>query len=1095
MKKVFLFLIGVLFLTAACTNLDEINEQISDLDARLKKVESDLSGVTATANGLSTAVRALQNNVSVDRVTENENGYVITFTDGTRATIYNGKNGKDGKDGHDGKDGKTPNVGVATVDGEIVWTVNGEAVKDTEGKTIPATAQVPEFQFDGKNWFYRFGTGEWVLCNETAGDVPEIIETEDSVIISIGGNKVIIPKEIVSPAIESITPAIAKLFVPVGKSLNLQEWFEVAPEGALKSSVDYTFTEGAPFTITEAGVLSATGRGSYNVNIVSKADPSIKGVITVRTAPCPVNVEPAPAVNPDNKVYLFDSTLDFFKGMVGAGGSATWNPFNNSISALVGTGGAGHNVYIRPQPVDSDATLETGHLHFMYYISDVSKLKPGAGQVELTSSANPDAKELNWSTDFLANCKNGWNEIVLDFKNGHVEGEFDPANINWFRFFNETTVGLDADDNIIYEAIQVKDIFVYADKTPIEGISVKVNPNRLFVPVGKSIDLKEWFDVTPANAKKSDVTYSFSENAPFTITDGVLAATGRGNYTVTLGAEGSEATASIVVRTAPAPDFDKEVTPAAVDAQKFYLFSDTSESFPELVGWGGSFTWAPMNNAAAALVGTGGAGHNIYFKPKPVNAEGVTMKTGHLHFLYYISDVSKLKPGAGQVELTSGANPDTKELGWSTDFLANCKSGWNEVVLDFKNGANTSTDGPIDLSNINWFRFYNETSVAADDNDVPIYESIMVKDIYVYATPAPLTVTEMLALDSGTAFTAEESLVAAVTTRGFIATDGSKAVYVYTNSAPAAAVGDKVTFKGKKTVFNGVHEIESVSDLAVVSSGNLPIAFPEPKDITSELATYTNTEAEFVCLTATLAKSGNYYNLNVDGVTTKQGSIVYPPAALNAASFDGKMIKVTGYFNGLSGSGGKFVNVVATKIEEVSTGITIDGDMSDWAAIEGFSSEQSSRIREWKFSSDDANVYIYCAMRANRADNSRKLVVGFNTDNDAATGSLTDNNNMKGCEALANTIIPFTNASGASALTFVNGVDAGSKIFGVGAEAAVEGAVTVFAAANYGDLSSDSSNVEIELSIPKDKLNLPAGAMSVACSYDYYWTGFKSVTL
>ena len=46
---------------------------------------------------------------------------------------------------------------------------------------------------------------------------------------------------------------------------------------------------------------------------------------------------------------------------------------------------------------------------------------------------------------------------------------------------------------------------------------------------------------------------------------------------------------------------------------------------------------------------------------------------------------------------------------------------------------------------------------------------------------------------------------------------------------------------------------------------------------------------------------------------TKQGSIVYPVEALDAKSFDGQAITVTGYFNGLS-SGGKFVNVIAVKI-------------------------------------------------------------------------------------------------------------------------------------------------------------------------------------
>ncbi|MBP3269762.1 MAG: hypothetical protein J6L98_03690, partial [Bacteroidales bacterium] len=58
-------------------------------------------------------------------------------------------------------------------------------------------------------------------------------------------------------------------------------------------------------------------------------------------------------------------------------------------------------------------------------------------------------------------------------------------------------------------------------------------------------------------------------------------------------------------------------------------------------------------------------------------------------------------------------------------------------------------------------------------------------------------------------------------------------------------------------------------------------------------------------------------NITLDGIDpeTKMGSIVYPVDALNAKSFDGKKITVTGYFNGLS-SKGRYINIIATKIDE-----------------------------------------------------------------------------------------------------------------------------------------------------------------------------------
>lgn len=182
------------------------------------------------------------------------------------------------------------------------------------------------------------------------------------------------------------------------------------------------------------------------------------------------------------------------------------------------------------------------------------------------------------------------------------------------------------------------------------------------------------------------------------------------------------------------------------------------------------------------------------------------------------------------------------------------------------------------------------------------------------------TVSEILTLETGKAFDSKPSLVVAVTTRGFVATDGTKNIYVYTQSTNfngIAKVGDMVKFSGVKAIYSNMHEVTPVTSVEVVSSNN-NVSYPNPKDITASAATYSATEAEFVSLTGTLAKSGNYYNITIDGVdaATKQGSIVYPVDDLRAAEYDGKKITVTGYFNGLT-SQNKYINIITTKIEEV----------------------------------------------------------------------------------------------------------------------------------------------------------------------------------
>ena len=160
------------------------------------------------------------------------------------------------------------------------------------------------------------------------------------------------------------------------------------------------------------------------------------------------------------------------------------------------------------------------------------------------------------------------------------------------------------------------------------------------------------------------------------------------------------------------------------------------------------------------------------------------------------------------------------------------------------------------------------------------------------------------------------TVVVALTTKGAVLSDGTKAIYAFGDKAAALKVGDGVKMSATKTTYNGVPELTDITEVFVDSQGN-PVEYPKAKDITPEATTYAATEAEFVKLNGTLKVSGNYYNIELDGVDTKtkQGSIVYPIDALNAKSFDGKKITVTGYYNGLSGKG-VYLNVIAVKIEE-----------------------------------------------------------------------------------------------------------------------------------------------------------------------------------
>jgi hypothetical protein len=182
------------------------------------------------------------------------------------------------------------------------------------------------------------------------------------------------------------------------------------------------------------------------------------------------------------------------------------------------------------------------------------------------------------------------------------------------------------------------------------------------------------------------------------------------------------------------------------------------------------------------------------------------------------------------------------------------------------------------------------------------------------------SVTDIIAQADGSVVqTLPSTVVVALTTKGAVLSDGTKAIYAYGESAAALEIGDGVRMSATKKTYNGVPELDTITDVFVDSKNNT-VSHPTSTDITSQVSTYTASVAEYIKLSGTLTVSGTYYNIAFDGIETTvlQGSIVAPIDAVKAASFDGKKITVTGYFNGTNTSkaGVKYVNVIATKIEE-----------------------------------------------------------------------------------------------------------------------------------------------------------------------------------
>lgn len=240
-------------------------------------------------------------------------------------------------------------------------------------------------------------------------------------------------------------------------------------------------------------------------------------------------------------------------------------------------------------------------------------------------------------------------------------------------------------------------------------------------------------------------------------------------------------------------------------------------------------------------------------------------------------------------------------------LLLNCDSEWLQI-------AGVETDGSYILHADENFKTAERTATILIQGPTAL-KTVSITQKGVEATGS--TVSEVVAMEDGSMVKLLPStVVVALTTKGAVLSDGEKAIYAYGSDAAALKVGDGVSLGAKKTTYNGVPELTDLTDIFVDSEGN-EVTYPEATDITAQVAEYAATEAQYIKFTGTLTVSGNYLNIAFDGVdtATKQGSIVYPVEALNAASFDGKKITVTGFFNGLS-SGGKFVNIIATKIVE-----------------------------------------------------------------------------------------------------------------------------------------------------------------------------------
>lgn len=267
--------------------------------------------------------------------------------------------------------------------------------------------------------------------------------------------------------------------------------------------------------------------------------------------------------------------------------------------------------------------------------------------------------------------------------------------------------------------------------------------------------------------------------------------------------------------------------------------------------------------------------------------------------------------------------------------------------------------------------------------------------------PGPATemkISEVLSSPSGTAAIVTGT-VAATYQRGFVITDGADYLLVYDGTKCAAKEKDNVKVSGTTSEYGGLIQLAS-PEVTVISSGNA-LTLPSPKVLdAAAFDAYSSSKIEYISYEGTLSVSGNYVNVEVAGATKHTGSLAYINDSFNAKSFDGAVVKVTGFYVGLA-SNNKYVNTMVTElVPGDSDYLTVSTTTLSAAADATTATFDVKANVAWTITSDnsaytvepasgDKNATVTVKFAANTAETDKVVKLTVSTTADVATKSYT----------------------------------------------------------------------------------------------------------
>lgn len=200
MKKLFTFLALAFlgFATWSCSYDDnDLWNAVNDLGGRMEAMEQAVKNANTDIEALRKLVEAVQDNVTITSVDQTEDGYTINFSDGTTATLSNGKNGTN-----------APALSVIKdEDGLYYWALDGVII-EVDGLKVKAEGSdgiTPQLRInpDSKEWEMSTDGGQsWssmgVKAEGADGDsiFSDVQDGDSEVIFTLadGETTIVIPK-------------------------------------------------------------------------------------------------------------------------------------------------------------------------------------------------------------------------------------------------------------------------------------------------------------------------------------------------------------------------------------------------------------------------------------------------------------------------------------------------------------------------------------------------------------------------------------------------------------------------------------------------------------------------------------------------------------------------------------------------------------------------------------------------------------------------------------------------------------------------------------------------------------------------------------